>query len=151
MVYRFYSHSQFSSVAPANSTNLNSNTPENITSLSHVPSFLDALFVPGANFDRSLNHDANILVAGANVDSPPDANTLVPVTNIDTPPDANTPSSVTTQKTGTTSKTSRKRKSDVLDVVLPDGSRRVRKQKGRPDENIPVSTKKGKKKVSGKK
>jgi hypothetical protein len=46
---------------------------------------------------------------------------------------------------------SRKRKSDDADLVLPDGTRRVRKKKSRPDENIPVSAKKGKKKESGRK
>jgi hypothetical protein len=60
----------------------------------------------------------------------------------------NTPS--LNQNKGTASKP-RKRKSDDADLVLPDGSRRVRKKKSCPDENIPASAKKGKKKVSGRK
>jgi hypothetical protein len=40
--------------------------------------------------------------------------------------------------------------SDEVDLVLPDGSHRIRKKKGRPDENIPVSSKRAKKKGSGK-
>ena len=83
----------------------------------------------------------------ANNDTLADANILshVPVANI-----ANTPS--LNQNKGTTANTkSRKRKSADADLVLPDGSRRVRKKKTRPDENIPVSAKKGKKKDSGRK
>jgi hypothetical protein len=49
------------------------------------------------------------------------------------------------QNKGTTANKSRKRKSDDADLVLPEGSRRVRKKKGRADENISVSTKRTKK------
>lgn len=75
--------------------------------------------------------------------------------NIDTPVDANTLSDVpvanTNQNKGTTANKSRKRKSDNADLVLPEGSRRIRKKKSRADENIPVSTKRTKKQKSGRK
>ena len=104
--------------------------------------------VPVANIDTPA--DANMLpyVPVANIDTPADANMLphVPVANIDTPADANTLN--LNPNIGTTKK-SRKRKSDDVDLILPDGSRRVRKKKGRPDENIPLSTKRAKKKESG--
>ena len=79
-----------------------------------------------------------------------------PVPNTDTPTHANSSAlnsntltdtnSSTNQNKGTTTNKSRKRKSDDVDLVLPDGSRRIRKKKSRPDENVPVSTKRGKKK-----
>ena len=77
--------------------------------------------------------------------APPVANvnTLsnVPAVDISNAPSIN-------QNKGTTTNKSRKRKSDNDDLVLPEGSRRIRKKKGRPDENIPVS---GKRTQSGRK
>jgi hypothetical protein len=102
-----------------NSNILNSNTSANINTLIHVPGAAPV----------------------TNIDTPEDPSTFSHANN-DTPEDANNPS--VNQK----AKKSRKRKSDEVDLVLPDGSRRVRKKKGRPDENIPVSSKRAKKKGS---
>lgn len=103
-------------------------------------------------------------VHNSNLNTPTNINTVTlshvaaPVANIHTPTDANmipshipvtnTPSLNQNASEGTTASKSRKRKSDSDDagLVLPDGSRRIRKKKSRPDENIAVSTKRGKKK-----
>ena len=95
----------------------------------------------GNNFNGNTVTNINWL-SHVNIDTPVDANTLsdvqVPVANAD-------------QNKGTTANKSRKRKSDNADLVLPEGSRRIRKKKSRADENIPVSTKRTKKQESGRK
>ena len=106
-----------------------------------VPALADTLsHVPVAN---NINTLFRVPVA-APVATTATANTHthVPVADIDTPADANT----LDQNIGTTAKKLRKRKLDDVDLILPDGSRRIRKKKCRPDESIPLSTKRAKKK-----
>jgi hypothetical protein len=64
-----------------------------------------------------------------------------PIANVDTFADTNTPGN----NNGTAIKSRKRKSDDNLDLVLPDGIRRSRKQKSRPDENFQV-TKRGKKK-----
>jgi hypothetical protein len=133
-------------MALANGNNLlNGNTPANINSLSHP------VAAPLANIDTLAAANLNVL----NGNTLPNTNTLshplaAPVANIDTPADANTLLVANIASTPSLNQNkgnnSRKRKSDEADLVLPDGSRRVRKKKCRPDENVSVPMKRGKKK-----
>ena len=109
----------------------NFNTPADVNTLSH------------ANINTPA--DANTL-SHANFNTPADANTLSHA-NVGTPADA----TLSLNQKETTAKKTKKRKLDDANLILPDGSRRVRKKKGRPDENLPASTKRGKKKESGRK
>jgi hypothetical protein len=110
------------------------------------------------NTPTNINTQYHFIAAPVtNMNTPAHANSNnTPVSNTDTPAHANSSAlnsntltdttSSTNQNKGTTANKSRKRKSDDVDLVLPDGSRRIRKKKSRPDENVPVSTKRGKKK-----
>ena len=125
----------------------NINTPAEANTLSHA-NFNTPVDANTANINTLA--EANTL-SHTNINTPvnvnADANTLSHA-NVGTPADG-TPTSLNQKET--TAKKTKKRKLDDVDLVLPDGSRRVRKKKGRPDENVPASTKRGKKKESGRK
>jgi hypothetical protein len=140
----------------------NVNTPANVNAQANVN--VPTIINPVANH---YNNTAENVHSPANVDMPSHINVPTHVNhvfNVDIPADTITPGNVNLDLANTsandinqgTAKKPRKRKSDNVDLVLPDGSRRVRKQKTRPDEHFPLSTtlsttKKGKKKESGRK
>jgi hypothetical protein len=138
-----------------NLNDLNSNTSANINTSANTPFHVPGA-APVANYDTPEDSNA---FSHANNDTPENINMLfhvpgaAPVTNVDTPENSNafshanddTPQDVNNPSLNQKAKT-RKRKSDEADLVLPDGTRRIRKKKGRPDDNIPVSSKRAKKK-----
>ena len=88
------------------------------------------------------HHETNV---PTNVNTPSQINAV----NDDNLANANTPAIPNPNVNEGTVKKLKKRKSDDGDLILPDGSRRLRKKTCRPDEDLPASTKRAK--VSGKK
>jgi hypothetical protein len=120
----------------------NLNVPPDMMSLGHGPVAAplnhDVLNTNGTANTNTLYHGAVAPVAMSSS-----------VNNIDTM----NPGDDKQQNIRTTAKTSRKRKSDNGNLILPEGSRRIRKKKICPEgfESIPASTKRAKKKDSGRK
>ena len=165
-IYCSLARSQSTPVAQVGKNFNNLNTP---TTVSHVPYTLanlshaniytmaDANTLPYVGINTPA--EANTL-SHANINTPADANTLshanfntladantLSHANINTPADA----TLSLNQKETTVKKTKKHKLDNADLILPDGSCRDRKKKGSPDENLPASTKRGKKKESGRK
>lgn len=134
--------------------------PQNVNALANVNAQVNVNTQANVNVPININPVANHYNNTAeNVHSPANVDMPSHVVNVDIPADTTTPGNINLDPANTsandinqgTAKKARKQKSDDVDLVLPDGSRRVRKQKTRPDEHFPVSTKKGKKKESGRK